>query len=146
MRLAAVLAVTAVVAASLAAQAQTAIHGRLCGQVKHGPADAWTWRAAGKTTHFHGTTWSVFAQPAVPCAQAKKAAPALLAAWTKAKPGTSILSVKGWACDKVQLPAQYGSGSDGVSCVDYGGNSAKTFSIVMLAPYPPAAALRILAG
>jgi len=144
MRLA-VLATVVVTAACLASSAPAAIHGRLCGQIKHGPTNTWTWSYGGKTTHFHGNTWSVFAQPAVPCAASLKAAPPLLAAWAKAKPGASIM-VKGWACDKVQIPAQLGTGSDGASCVDFGGNPSKTFVVVMLDPYSPATGLKILGG
>ena len=145
MRLAVLLTAAAVVAGSLAASAPSAIHGRLCGQIGHGPKNAWTWAYGGRTTHFHGDTWSVFALPAVPCSAPMKAARGLLAAWSAAKPGAT-LSARGWICDKVGIPASFGGGSDGVSCADYGGDSAKTFAIVMLAPYSPADALKRLNG
>ena len=132
-----VLVAVAVVAACLASSAPAALRGRLCGQIQHGPKTAWALNVAGKTAHFSGNTWSVFALPAVPCATPMTAARGLLAQWSKAKVGAT-LPLQGWLCTKDRTVASARASGD-VSCVDYGGNASKYFIVVMIAPYSPAA-------
>ena len=94
----------------------------LCGQIKHGPHDAWTATLrGGKNKRLQGTTWTVTALLA-PCSTGMKLARGLLPQWQKAKPDSPLKASGGWKCTKV---GDIGPGSvresRGVNCYTLSG-------------------------
>ncbi len=95
---------------------------QLCGQIKNGPADAWTATLrTGKNKRLQGTTWTVTALLA-PCSKGMKLARAVLPQWKKVKPGAPLKASGGWKCAKV---GDIGPGSvresRGVNCYTLAG-------------------------
>ena len=95
---------------------------RLCGQIKHGPHDAWTATLrGGKNRRLQGTTWTVTALLS-PCSTGMKLARAVLPHWAKAKPDRPLKASGGWKCTKV---GDIGPGSvresRGVNCYTLAG-------------------------
>lgn len=123
-------AIAALVAA-IASQAASPASPKtvICGQIKHGPHAAYTFRLTSKK--LSGTTWTVFATGA-PCPAAMKAAPAILRWWAKAKIGTSNYSANGFACNK----ESDGHGSSGtVGCSYTKGPALANIELMMTGSY-----------
>jgi hypothetical protein len=98
-----VISSAALAAIAGSAVAATSSIGKICGQIRNGPYDAWTVQGKSGPLRLKGRTWTVAVFPGTSCAKAMKATPGLLKQWAKAKPGQPLKPPAGFlGCGKVE--------------------------------------------
>jgi hypothetical protein len=138
-RIALVIAFSGAVAAALGSQASAIPRANIaiCGQIKHGPHDSWSFPAAvasalGVPPTVSGTTWTVIADASTLCGLALKSTPALLIQWAKTTRGQIHSGIAGLVCAKsIGYVGSGGKGSPGGTCLKKG----LAFSFIESGPY-----------